>query len=158
MAKIKHGQTSNGKRTSEYRTWSAMKDRCNNNNDKGHRMYGGRGISVCKEWHDFRNFFKDMGKRPPGMSLERINNDGNYEPDNCKWASLKEQANNKTSNRLISFYGTTKTISEWCDCLNIAYGTLHNRLILGWSIRKTLTTPTRKDRRNENGRRTLEVI
>ena len=80
----------------EYAVWNAMKQRCNNPNLIHHKHYGGRGITVCERWNkSFENFLKDMGKRPKGMSIDRIDNDGDYEPSNCKWSTQKEQANNK---------------------------------------------------------------
>ena len=94
---MKHGHNRNGKRSPEYRAWGHMKDRCQNPNDKSYHNYGSRGIKVCERWQDFRNFFADMGARPSGLTLERMDNDGNYEPGNCKWASYKEQNNNKRS-------------------------------------------------------------
>ena len=90
MSNIKHGCSG----TSEYGSWEAMIQRCRNPNDKRYKDYGGRGISICARWLDFRNFLADMGKRPKGLTLERINNDGNYTPKNCTWATLKEQQHN----------------------------------------------------------------
>lgn len=87
----KHGKI----HTPAYNTWRNMLDRCRNENHHAYKHYGGRGISVCSEWYDFRNFYRDMGDRPEGLTLERINNDGNYELSNCKWATWKEQANNR---------------------------------------------------------------
>jgi hypothetical protein len=78
-----------------------MKQRCNNPNDKDYKDYGGRGIKVCERWNDFQNFFADMGSRPPGLTLDRINNDGNYEPGNCRWATRKEQASNTRKQRMF---------------------------------------------------------
>ena len=84
--------------TPTYHSWEAMIQRCENPNNSRYKDWGGRGIKVCERWHDFRNFFADMGVRSFGLMLDRINNDGNYEPGNCRWATQKEQNNNKRSN------------------------------------------------------------
>lgn len=83
------------KRTPEYRTWQSIHQRCGNTNDKDYRKYGGRGIKVCERWAAYENFLADMGKRPEDRSIDRINNDGDYEPSNCRWATVLEQARNK---------------------------------------------------------------
>jgi hypothetical protein len=88
---VTHGMTY----TKTYRIWSGMIQRCRNTNNQDYKYYGGRGIQVCERWLDFVNFYADMGERPEGLTIERMNNDGNYEPGNCKWATMTEQANNK---------------------------------------------------------------
>lgn len=83
------------KGTPTYMSWMSMKSRCNNPNNVSYKNYGGRGITVCKRWYNFKNFYEDMGQKPNGLSLDRIDNDGNYEPSNCKWSTWVEQNNNK---------------------------------------------------------------
>lgn len=94
-SKIVHGHTIGGDRSPEYMSWDHMIQRCTNPNNDGYGDYGGRGIRVCNQWLDFRNFLRDMGKRPLGKSLDRINNDGNYDPSNCRWATQSEQNYNR---------------------------------------------------------------
>lgn len=139
----KHGFASRGKKIKEYNIWQAMKSRCLNPNNCHYHNYGGRGITIWLEWmHDFEQFYKDMGPRPSDdHSIERINNDGNYGPLNCRWATREEQQRNTRQNRLLTHNGETKTITDWAADLNTKQSTLQGRLRRGWSIEKTLTTP-----------------
>jgi len=124
---------------SEYSIWKLMKNRCNNKNLPFYKNYGGRGIVVCDRWlnkkNGFMNFISDMGGRPSkNHSIDRINNDGNYEPSNCRWANDFQQARNKTINRIIEFKGEKKCLAEWSEILNVDYHTLKYRLNRGWDM------------------------
>lgn len=111
----RHGAAA-GKKKSEYNIWVMMRQRCNNPRNKRYKDYGGRGITVCERWdNSFTAFLSDMGLRPPGTSIERKNNDGNYEPGNCIWATREQQALNTRSNLRIEINGVTKTLTEWAD-------------------------------------------
>lgn len=111
-----------------YCTWSGMIARCFNQKSHVYKHYGGRGISVCDRWLDIRNFIEDMGVKPKATSLDRINNEGDYEPSNCRWATRSEQQNNKRNNRVLEFEGVRKTMSEWAREFNIPIETLFSRL------------------------------
>lgn len=121
-----HGMTD----TVEFKTWVAMKKRCTNPSYKNYPLYGGRGITVCKEWYDsFETFYKDLGPRPsPKHSIDRIDVNGNYEPSNCKWSTNKEQSRNKRNNHNVTYNGETKCISAWAEQLGIRKDTLRLRL------------------------------
>lgn len=121
----KHGQ--HGTRT--YKSWTQMIQRCTNPNAKGYPRYGGRGITVCDRWlESFENFLEDMGERPPGMTLERLDVNGNYEPGNCTWATWKEQSRNRRTNRLIEFEGETLCMEDVAAKLGISSNTLRDRI------------------------------
>lgn len=143
--------THGGYFTPEYRVWAEMLSRCNNPRNKAYHKYGGRGIHVCVEWHKFENFIADMGNRTSkDYSIDRINNDGNYEPANCRWATRMEQGNNTRANRILIFDGKSLTITEWSRIIGIQGATIFSRLRLGWTINKALTTPVNtKYHRNE---------
>lgn len=113
----------------EYMVWAAMKQRCYNKKCAAYKHYGRRGISVCKRWRNsFENFLKDMGRVPSlKHSIGRVNNDSDYKPSNCKWATDKEQANNRRSNVRVKFKSKTQTISQWAEELGINANTLYRR-------------------------------
>jgi hypothetical protein len=139
---FKHGKSN----TPEYRSWAGMKTRCYNKNQKSYPGYGGRGICVCKRWrHSFKNFLSDMGNRPsPNHSLDRIKNGKNYKPSNCRWATKKEQNNNTRTNRYLIHLGKRMTLAQISDKCKIDYNMLLYRLDeLGWSLEKSLRTPSR---------------
>ena len=118
------------KKTSIYNTWCNIKARCYNINNPRYKSYGGRGITVCARWKDsFENFFNDIGERPSKLyTIDRIDNEGNYTPDNCKWSTQLEQQNNKRSNRLLIYNGVTMNLGQWAKKLNIGATTLRWRL------------------------------
>ena len=112
--RMKKQGTHNMYRTPEYNIWMSMKKRCLNKSHKSYHLYGGRGISVCDKWMGFSGFIEDVGLRPSkNHSLDRIDNNGNYEPQNVRWATRREQQRNKRNNRLITYNGETKCLSEW---------------------------------------------
>ena len=129
----------NGKVRREYRTWSNMKSRCLNPKNGRYHDYGGRGITICPRWLRFANFITDMGICPKGMTLDRIDNDGNYEPGNCRWATWIEQARNSRKNIWATIRGETKIFSEWCALFGISKSTASARLRRGWTKRMTFT-------------------
>ena len=106
-----------------YQSWSAMKSRCMNTNNKNYDKYGGRGIKLCKEWLEWDNFkqWSLSNRWEKGLTIERIDVNGNYEPCNCEWATYKEQANNKRNNKYLTYKGKTKTLSQWCEELQLNY-------------------------------------
>ncbi len=131
--------------TPEYRSWTHMRDRCYRETDKRYKNYGGRGISVCDRWRkSFTAFYEDMGKRPTDKhSIDRIDNNGNYEPNNCRWATKQEQADNRSNGYRFTYGGKTLTIRQWSNESGIAYDTLRQRLLrYKWSIEKALERRT----------------
>lgn len=121
--------TSHGmKHSSTYESWKNMKGRCCNPNNQRFAYYGGRGIKVCDRWQKFENFYADMGEKPEGMTIERIDNNKGYSPENCCYATYKEQNRNQRTNRMITYFGETKCLAEWAEELSINYNTLQNRL------------------------------
>ena len=129
-----------------YKIWDSMKYRCYNSKCQYFHRYGGRGIAICDEWRDnfvaFREWALSSGYRDD-LSIDRIDNDGNYCPENCRWATRKVQGNNQSTNHLLEYNGEIKTISQWSEITGIRHDTLLHRIKLGWSIEKVLTTPTK---------------
>lgn len=133
---ITHGRSVGGTLDKTYVCWRSMLVRCRQkgNDCPKYKCYSGRGISVCERWKSFDNFLSDMGERPYKMTLDRIDNDGNYEPGNCRWATMKEQCRNRRSNRMLTCRGETKTLAEWCENRGIESYVVLNRLKLGWPV------------------------
>ena len=144
--RYRHGRIN----TRLYKIWSNMKSRCKNPKFKYFKDYGGRGITYCKEWDDFIMFEEWALKNgySDNLTIDRINVNGNYEPDNCRWVDMKMQQRNRRSNHLLTYKGETHCINEWAEIFNISRETIKNRLGYGWPIEKVLTEPI-----HNNGRR-----
>lgn len=131
--------TANQVRNRTRNIWRNMLLRCSDAGRPDFHRYGGRGIRVCDRWRDFENFYADIGPQPYGQSLDRINNDGNYEPGNCRWATRTVQNNNTSRNRPLTAFGRTQNITAWARELGIHYTTIWQRLRCGWPIERALT-------------------
>lgn len=130
-----------------YRSWQSMRQRCNDSDSKDFRNYGGRGISVCARWDGFLAFLEDMGERPKGTTLDRIDVNGNYEPSNCRWADHRTQSNNKRSNVVVTHDGQSKTVAQWAEIVGLERKTLEYRIRVGWPADRALTTPSITNRK-----------
>jgi hypothetical protein len=143
-----HGESRPGQHTREYRVWAHMFRRCYDPNTKRFERYGGRGITVCERWRDYATFRADMGPCPDGHTIERIDNDGHYEPSNARWATHAEQMRNTSRTRLLTHHGLTLCMKDWAARLGFSsYGIIASRLRRGWSVDQALTTPVRTIRR-----------
>lgn len=137
-----HGHSVNYKPSPTYYSWECMKARCNNQTNDNYKYYGGKGIRVCERWAEFKNFLADMGERPSKKyTIERLDSNKGYEPENCIWADSFVQNNHKTSNYLITFDNQILSISQWARKLGTSSQTIRGRLKLGWDIERALTTP-----------------
>jgi hypothetical protein len=131
---ILHGHNRKGFISATYLSWRNAKQRCHNQKNPAYKNYGGRGIQMCQEWREsFAVFMADMGEKPKGMQLERIDNNKGYMPGNCRWASPIDQANNKTTSRYITYAGKTMTMSQWSIETNISISSINTRLKRGWT-------------------------
>lgn len=140
-ARTKHGHCPKSGASPEHATWAAMLGRCSSPTNKQYPNYGGRGITVCERWLVFENFLSDMGERPAGLSLDRKNNDGNYEPGNCRWATLVEQNNNTRANRRIVYRGQEMTVAQAIRAAELPTSpiTIRRRLANGWPVERAFT-------------------
>jgi len=130
-----------------------MLERCYYKKRDSYRWYGGNGVKVCDEWRGkdgFIHFLADMGEKPAGTSIDRIDNDGDYKPSNCRWATQREQQNNRSSNRHIRYKGARLTLAEAARVAGIAQDTFSYRLCAGWPVEKAITTPLRGQRNNRS--------
>ncbi len=140
---LKHGHAKRGLQSPEYNTWRNIKKRCFNPNNPKFPDYGGRGITICSEWRDsFAAFLRDMKLRPQGYSIHRIDNDGNYEPGNCRWASRNEQDRNKRNSHYLEFDGQRKVLADWAKELGMDKGALLGKLKKGHTLEELFTLQT----------------
>lgn len=143
---LKHGECVGNNISRLYNIWAGIKARCLNENNPRYKYYGKRGISICDEWLSFDEFKKwaiSSGYKD-NLTIDRINNNGNYEPGNCRWTTQKVQSNNSRKNVVITFDNKSHTVSEWSDIVGIPYKTLWYRLNSGWGIEKSLTEPLKQ--------------
>lgn len=150
ISNFKHGEA----KSPEYQSWIDMIRRCRDEDNISWKFYGGRGIKVCERWHNFLNFLRDMGRKPfLDAQIDRNDNQGNYCPENCRWATRQEQARNKSNNVFLTYQGETKCLAEWANILGVRYQTLHDRLRkLKWSIGRVLSTPVKEYKNSHNKR------
>ena len=143
-AKTKHGHTRRSKgSTSTYNSWLGMKARCNNPGSPSYEDYGDKGIGYCKSWESFENFLEDMGERPDGKTLHRLNNDHGYDKANCVWADWATQGKYKSTTRWITIDGQTDTLTGWGRRMGVNYTTIQGRLNRGWNEKDAVFTPVR---------------
>lgn len=142
---IKHGHAKRGAHASEYDVWNAMHQRCSNRRCKAYPIYGGRGINVCERWSGedgYKSFIEDMGECPEGRSLDRIDNSKGYSPENCRWATRKEQQRNRDCNNNVEINGEVRCVTEWAEILGINIRTVRKRMnALGWDAESALLQP-----------------
>ena len=137
-----HGHAGGGA-SKTYHIWSSMLARCRTTTHAAYADYGGRGIKVCDEWLEYSRFLSDMGEKPHGKSLDRIDNNLGYSAENCRWATPKEQNNNRRDNVRLTLDGVEKTLTEWSNQMGIRPKAVSARLLRGWSLERALTTPVR---------------
>jgi hypothetical protein len=143
-AHLTHGDTAGRKSTTEYASWMGIKSRCLDSESPAYGRYGGRGITMCMEWYmSYSQFLKDMGRKPsPQHSIDRIDNNGNYEPKNCRWATRQQQMRNKRTTIILTFRGETLTLPEWAERTGLGRSTILARIKrYGWSVDSALTIP-----------------
>lgn len=139
--RLTHGHSKGGKMSKEYKSWVDAKQRCFRKKATSYKYYGQRGITMCERWkNSFELFLADMGICPAGLELDRINNNGHYEPGNCRWATKKVQQNNKNNNHRLSLNGITRTISEWADLKGVDQRMIWQRIMRGWTVERALLT------------------
>jgi hypothetical protein len=139
-----HGESHGTNKTRLYNIWINMRSRCSNPNETGYENYGGRGITVCEDWNNYENF-RDWAYNngyTDDLTIDRIDVNGNYEPDNCQWATMLEQNNNRRSSLLITYFGETHSLKDWCRIFDLPYDLIHNRYHdRGWDFWSSISTP-----------------
>lgn len=148
-ANTKHGYSDKERL---YVIWLRMNQRCNSPTDNRYKYYGGRGISVCKDWSFDYALFREwamVAGYADHLTLDRIDNNGNYCPENCRWVDKKTQANNRSTNRIIKYQGERHTLSEWAEITKISWCTIRARIERGWDVERALTTPVRSHKEYE---------
>ena len=141
-AQTRHGMTD----SPTWRSWKSMMDRCFLKTHKSYARYGGRGVLPCEEWSVFENFYRDMGERPKGTTLGRIDNSLGYFAANCRWETTKQQTRNRRSTHYLEIFGEKRAISEWCEMYGIEHDVVSRRLAKGWSAQDAVTKPKRKQK------------
>ena len=148
-------------RNNMYRRFCAMHSRCYDPKNAKYPRYGGRGIFVCERWHDFEAYYKDLGDIEDGLTVDRIDNDGPYAPENCRLATYSQQARNRSDTRILTLNGESRSATEWAEITGISRTAIKNRLKRGWSVEDALTIPVGgpgfrispgEEKRDENGR------
>lgn len=161
-ASVHHGHTAGNKESPTFCSWKSMMQRAHAGTSKDAKRYLHRGITVCARWQTFKNFLSDMGERPDGMTIDRIDNALGYEPANCRWATAREQAQNRKKARMVTAFGETLNVAEWARRLGMSRQTLRHRLEAGWSPEDAVKTKldpgnrwnrsiTRSDERKSHG-------
>lgn len=131
----RHGHAKRGRKSPTYLVWENMRRRCNSPTAANYVNYGGRGIRVCEQWSSFKGFLADMGERPDGLTLDRVDNDGNYEPGNCRWVTKFTQGQNRRTSRIVEYQGRTQNLKQWCKELGLRYSLTFCRIAYqNWPI------------------------
>jgi hypothetical protein len=154
MSNYRHGLA----KTPIYNVWNAMIGRCHNPNSKAYSEYGGRGIHVCEKWRSFTGFYEDMGDRPEGATLERVDNNKGYSPDNVVWADRNTQARNKRNNVLLTVNGETRCLTEWSELTGIKVATLWARVKRGWTAEQVVRAPLIRERMGISNRKGSRLV
>lgn len=131
----------------EWSVWKGIRKRCNNPNTIGYHLYGGKGVSICEQWEDFTTFLNDMGPCPDGCSIDRIDSNGGYNPENCRWATRTQQSRNRVDTVMVEYEGEIVALADLADRYQLKPGTVWERYRKGWTVKAALETPVRKTRR-----------